>query len=76
MAWTIVTYDQIRAAEVRSADLSSREQAQVEACKLHFEAGQRVERIQGPNGEQIRFEDFRDRCVRRSSPIPRALGPK
>jgi hypothetical protein len=76
MSWIVFYSEGVGAPEQQIVDLRNRDQAQVEACRLHFQTGRHVARIQGPNGEIVRFEAFRDQCVRRSSPIPRPLGPR
>ena len=64
MAWFVRYWDEINNRNIRSSEISAREDAMRKACSLMRE-GFVVSHVAGPNGERIDIVDIRAWCGRR-----------
>jgi hypothetical protein len=66
MAWFVHYWDEINDRNIRSSEISSREDAMRKACSLIRE-GHVVSRVAGPNRELIDIVDIRAWCSAHAS---------
>jgi hypothetical protein len=61
MAWFVHYWDEINNRNIRSGEISAREDAMRKACSLIRE-GHVVSHVAGPNGERVDIVDIRTWC--------------
>jgi hypothetical protein len=66
MRWSVHYWDEINNRNIRSSDMSAREDAMGKACSLMRE-GHVVSHVAGPNGERIDIVDIRAWCSANAS---------